>query len=82
MARVTKVRPLGGAVLAVGGLWCARRWWRQSGPVTALLLTALYLAGFGGSHPLAKRIGAWPSVLSVASLSGLASWVFSDRHRR
>lgn len=78
-ARATKVRATGGGVLALGGVWCARRWWRRSGPFSALLLSAIYLAGFGGSHPLAKRIGAWPSVLSVAGVSALASWLVSDR---
>jgi len=43
------------------------------------VLTATYLGGFGASHPLAKKIGAWPAVLSVAGVSALASWALSDR---
>ena len=36
-------------------------------------------AAFVGSHALAKRIGAWPSVLAVAAASAGASWVLADR---
>jgi len=27
----------------------------------------VYLGGFGASHPLANKIGAWPAVLTAAS---------------
>ncbi len=81
VARESGVRPLGGVVLAVAGAWCAREWNRTGGPGVAALLLAVYLLGFGGSHPLAKKIGAWPSVLSVAGASGLAAWLVSDRKR-
>jgi zinc transporter ZupT len=37
------------------------------------------LAGFGVSHPLARRIGAWPSVFVVAAVSGGASNLLADR---
>lgn len=79
VARATKVRPLGGALLALGGVWCARRWARAAGVPRTAVLVATYLGGFGASHPLAKRIGPWPSVLSVAAVSGLASWLIGDR---
>jgi hypothetical protein len=39
----------------------------------------VYLGGFGGSHPLAKKIGAWPAVLTVAGASAASAWVLSDR---
>ena len=81
VARETGVRPLGGAVLAAGGAYLARRWRRERGPATAGVLLGTYLAGFVGSHPLAKRIGAWPSVLAVAALSAGASHVLADRKR-
>jgi hypothetical protein len=79
VARESGVRPLGGVVLAAGGAWCARRWARSAGAPVAGILLATYLAGFGASHPLAKKIGAWPSVLSVAALSAGASWALADR---
>jgi hypothetical protein len=79
VARETGVRPLGGGVLAAAGLWCARAWARQSGPGTAAALLGVYAAGFAGSHPLAKRVGAWPAVLSSAAVSGVAAWVLVDR---
>jgi hypothetical protein len=79
VARETGVRPLGGAVLATAGAWCTRTWARRAGPGTATALLGIYTAGFAGSHPLAKRIGAWPAVLTVAAVSGAASWALADR---
>jgi hypothetical protein len=81
IARTTRKRPLGGLALAAGGAWCARRWQQSAGTGTAAGLTAIYLGGFGASHPLARRIGAWPSVLSVAGVSAAAAWVLADRRR-
>jgi hypothetical protein len=80
VARETEIRPLGGVVLAVAGITAGRQWLRTSGPVGAGALTAIYLGSFGASHPLAKKIGAWPSVITAASLSAGAAWLVSDRH--
>jgi hypothetical protein len=80
-ARVTKRRPLGGVVLAAGGVACTRQWVRGAGTGRAAALLATYLAAFGLSHPLARRIGAWPAVLSVAAVSAAAAWLVAD-HRR
>jgi hypothetical protein len=79
VARETGVRPLGGAVLAAAGTWCTRTWARRTGPGTATVLLGIYIGGFAGSHPLAKRIGAWPAVLTVSAISGTASWALADR---
>lgn len=79
VARETKVRPLGGAVLAVNGAVAMREWLRHAGPARSGLLLGIYLGGFGASHPLAKKVGAWPSVLAVAGVSAAASYVLSDR---
>lgn len=81
VARETGVRPLGGAVLAAAGLVAGRTWLRTAGPVTTGALAAVYLGGFGASHPLAKRIGAWPAVVAAAGASATASWLVVDRHR-
>ena len=81
VARETGVRPLGGGVLAAAGLWCARSWSCRGGPRTATALLGVYGAAFAGSHPLAKRIGAWPAVLSSAGATGVAAWALSDRRR-
>ncbi|MHB1469149.1 MAG: hypothetical protein ACYCU0_04250 [Solirubrobacteraceae bacterium] len=82
VARETKIRSLGGAVLAGAGFHLTRRWAKEAGKPTAGVLLATYLAGFGGSHPLAKKIGPWPSVLSVAAASGAASALLADRRAR
>lgn len=79
VARETKIRPLGGAVLAAGGLVAGRRWLKTAGPVATAVLSAVYLGGFGASHPLAKKIGPWPAVLAAAGTSAAASWLLADR---
>ena len=72
-ARETGIRPLGGVVLAAAGIYAARTWYARKGaPATAALL-ATYLGAFGASHPLAKKIGAWPSVLAVTAVSAGAA---------
>ena len=38
---------------------------------------AVYAAAMGGSHPLAKKIGAWPAVLGVTAATALASEVIT-----
>jgi hypothetical protein len=71
--RWTGRRDLAGALFAAAGAWCARDWYRASGPVAAVRLSALYAVAMGGSHPLAKRIGAWPSVLAVTAVTVAAA---------
>jgi len=48
-------------------------WYRASGPVAMVGLSAFYAAAMGGSHPLAKKAGAWPSVVAVAAVTAAAS---------
>lgn len=79
VARWTKKRPLGGVALAAAGAVAARQWQRQAGTAGAAALTGLYAAAFAGSHPLAKRLGAWPSVFAVSGAVALASYVVADR---
>ncbi|MEV8315306.1 hypothetical protein AB0Q95_14140 [Streptomyces sp. NPDC059900] len=81
VARWTKKRPLGGVVLAAAGAAAAQQWRQNAGPKTAAALSTAYVAAFAGSHPLAKKIGAWPAVFGVAGGVGLASWAFVDRRR-
>ena len=71
--RRTGRRDLAGALFAAAGAWCARDWYRTSGPAAAAGLSTLYIAGMGGSHPLAKRIGAWPSVAVVTAVTVAAA---------
>jgi hypothetical protein len=79
VARWSKKRQLGGALLAVAGAAAAQRWRRQAGGAAAGALTAAYVAAFAGSHPLAKKVGAWPAVFGVAGAVALASWAVADR---
>jgi hypothetical protein len=43
------------------------------------LLLGVYAAAFGSSHPLAKKIGAWPSVLTVTAVASGATYALADR---
>ncbi len=79
LARVTKKRPLGGVALAAAGTFAAREWHRRAGVGAAAALTGLYTAAFAGSHPLAKKVGAWPAVIGVAGAVAVTSWVVADR---
>ncbi|MGW5668365.1 hypothetical protein [Micromonospora sp. NPDC003776] len=79
LARRTGNRPLGGVVLAAGGVVAGRKWARRTSPAVTAALVATYVGAFGLSHPLARRIGAWPSVLAVAALTAAASYALADR---
>ncbi|MFF4450554.1 hypothetical protein [Streptomyces sp. NPDC001502] len=78
-ARWTGVRPLGGVVLAAAGTLAAREWHRRTTPTTTALLGAAYVAAFAGSHPLAKKIGAWPAVFTAAAAVAMAAYATADR---
>lgn len=79
VARWTKKRPLGGVALAAAGAVAAREWERKAGKKAAAALSGAYVAAFAGSHPLAKKVGAWPSVFAVAGVVAAASWAVADR---
>lgn len=80
-ARYSGHRELGGVVFAGAGVWCGRSWLKSSGPGVMGLLSATYLAAFGVSHPLAKKLGAWPSVLAVTAAATGATYGLADRSR-
>jgi hypothetical protein len=73
VARYSGRRSLGGVVFAVAGSYCAAGWARAAGWPRAAVLSAGYAAATGVSHPLAKRIGAWPSVLAVTAATVVGS---------
>src|SRR3954454_14855091 len=79
VARESGIRPLGGAVLAAGAALCGRSWLRASGPLPTAGLLAVLLGTFGASHPAAKKVGAWPSVLGAAGITGAAAYLVADR---
>ncbi|MEI7035016.1 hypothetical protein [Streptomyces pratensis] len=79
VARWTGKRPLGGVALAAAGALAAYEWNRQAGPRAAAGLTAAYVAAFAGSHPLARKVGAWPAVFAVAGGVAAASWGVTRR---
>jgi hypothetical protein len=78
IARYSGRRELGGLFLAACGVWSARQWNRVGGPALAVPLGLTYAGAFGASHPLAKRIGAWPSVAAVTAVASGAA-ALADR---
>lgn len=78
-ARESGLRYLGTVPLVAGGVWAGRTWLAKGGPAMTAALGALYVGSFGASHPLAKKIGAWPSVLAVTGAVALASYLAVDR---
>ena len=79
IARYSGRRELGGFFLAGCGAWSARRWARAGGPGLAVGLGLTYAGAFGVSHPLAKKIGAWPSVFAVTAVASGVAGVLGDR---
>lgn len=79
IAKYSGRRELGGLFLAGCGAWSAHEWNRVGGPALAAGLGLTYVAAFGVSHPLAKRIGAWPSVFAVTAVAAGAAAVLADR---
>jgi hypothetical protein len=78
VAAASGSRPLGGVVLALGGVWCIREWTRRHGARTAVTLAGAGLLAFAASHLLAGAIGAWPSVLLVAAAMAAVAWSRAD----
>lgn len=76
----TGSRPLGGLVLAIGGLWCIQAWARRHGRRTAVTLGCVGFGAFVLSHLLGLVIGAWPSVLLVSAVVAAVAWVKADAH--
>lgn len=81
LAQATEVRPLGGAVMLAANALAAPSWFAKGGVPLAAGLTAVYWASMGVSHPLAKQVGVWPSVLGVAAVSAAAAWALADRRK-
>ncbi|WP_443466698.1 hypothetical protein [Glutamicibacter ardleyensis] len=73
--RITEKRPLAAVVLAVAGTGAFLLWKKDAGTVKATALVTTYLVAFGASHPLSKKIGAWPAVNSVTAAVGVLSLI-------
>jgi hypothetical protein len=73
LGRSTGNRRLAGAALAAGLAVAVPRWAAAS-PLLAAALTVGTVALVGASHPLAKRTGPWPAVLTTtAAAAALAA---------
>lgn len=82
LAQSTGRRELGGGVFAAAGALAERDWLRRVGTGPAIGLGVGYAAAMGVSHPLAKKLGAWPSVLTVTAAVVAASELVQRRLSR
>ncbi len=80
LAQQTGVRPLGGVAMLAANAAALRQWHAVGGVPLAAGLTAAYWTAMGVSHPLAKKVGTWPSVVGVTAAVAGAAWVLADRH--
>jgi hypothetical protein len=79
IAKYSGWRELGGLFYAACGAWCAREWSRTGGAKLTAGLGLTYVAAFGVSHPLAKKIGAWPSVAAATAVAAGSAAALADR---
>jgi hypothetical protein len=79
IAKYSGRRELGGLFYAACGAWSAREWSRTGGAKLTAGLGLTYVAAFGVSHPLAKKIGAWPSVGAVTAVAAGSAAALADR---
>lgn len=77
-ARETGIRPLGTIPMVAALGWASRSWVKKGGVPLAVGLNGVFLGAFGVSHPLAKKIGAWPSVIAVTAVAAGAAHFLSD----
>lgn len=82
VARDTGNRQAGGAILASCGLAAFIIWKNDAGAARASALTCTYIAAFGASHPLGKKIGGWPAVFTVTGAMALASMAFGGHRKK
>jgi len=82
LAQQTGVRPLGGVAMLGANVVAARQWYAVGGAPLAAGLTAAYWTAMGVSHPLARKVGTWPSVLGVTAAASGAAWLLADRRAR
>ena len=78
-APIAAITMVGGVVLVAGLASCALLWRRRVGVGRTAALVAVFLVLFVASHLLARSIGAWPAVLTVAAVMFGAAAVLADR---
>ena len=76
VARYTKIRS-GGVAFAAAGAVAARSALPSAGPARTAAVLGVYTAAMGGSHPLAKKLGAWPSVAAVSAATAAVAYPYS-----
>lgn len=78
VAQATGVRPIGGAVLLLGGAYCARRWQSSVGTGRSAGLVGFAFAAFVASHILADTLGSWGAVFTVSAAVAAVTYLVAD----
>lgn len=81
LGRWTGNRALAGVALAAG-LGAALPRWAGASPVLAAGLAAGTVGLVGVSHPLARRLGPWPAVLTTTAAAAVLAGVGDGLARR
>lgn len=81
VASTTGVRPLGGLVLLAAGGLAGWIWWQRCSKLSVAALSGVFIGAFIASHPLAKKLGAWPSVLTATAIAAAITWFVADRRK-
>lgn len=55
---------------------------RRAGWLQAGVLAGTYLGALAGAHPLARKIGAWPSVLAATAVTAATAELLEARRGR
>jgi len=79
LARATRKRQLGGLAFGAALVASAPQWRKAAGNAGAAALAGVSIGALAVSHPLAKKIGAWPSVAAVSAVTAAACYVVADR---
>lgn len=81
VAQRTGHRHWGGIVAATAGLTAMEICRRRRGLGRAVSLGSVYAAALAGSHPLAKKMGAWPAVLSMTAGTAITGQLLARPQR-
>jgi len=81
VGRSTGNRRLAGVALAAGLAAAVPRWSKGS-PLLAAALAVGTVGLVGVSHPLSKRVGAWPAVLTTSAAASVLAGVGDQLTRR
>ncbi|QGK69459.1 hypothetical protein GIY23_07940 [Allosaccharopolyspora coralli] len=82
VTRVFRHQHLSGLVAGSVGLAATESARRRAGNAAAVVVGGSYGLALFVSHPLARKLGAWPSVCTVAAAAAVTAYTVADRTAR